>query len=72
MCIQFLPEDLMIAAQMSEQDRSLAPSMLSALAADDEREAASKHPGAVRIMSQCISEFCPEEPTLPGQSQGLS
>ena len=55
MCIQFLPEDLMIAAQMPEQDGSLALSMLPALAADDKRGTASKYLDAVGIMSQCLS-----------------
>lgn len=57
--IQLLPEDLVITAEVPEQDWCLLLPVLPALAADDRRETAHR-PYTVDIMAQCISEFCPE------------
>ena len=58
--IQLLPEDLVITAEMPEQDWWLLLPVLPALAADDRRETARQDLDAVNIMVQCISEICPE------------
>ena len=58
--IQLLPEDLVITAEMPEQDWCLLLPVLPALAADDRRETARQDLDTVNIMAQCISELCPE------------
>ena len=58
--IQLLPEDLVIPAEMPEQDWCLLLPVLPALAADDRRETARQGLDTVNIMAQCIFEFRPE------------
>ena len=60
MRIQLLPEDLVITAEMPEQDWRLLLPVLPALAANDRGETACQDLDTVNIMAQCLSEFCPE------------
>ena len=58
--IQLLPEDLVITAEVPEQDWWLLLPVLPALAADDRRETARQDLDTAHIMAQGMSEFRPE------------
>ena len=64
MGIEFLPEDFMVAAEMTQQGGGLTLSVLPALTADDCRKPTSQYPDIVWVMPHRISEFCSERPAL--------
>ena len=71
MRIQLLPEEFVVTAEMPKQDWCLLLPVLPALAADDRRETARQDSDAVNIMTQRISEFCPEL-SAPAVNVGLA